>query len=53
MSDREVRKYASEELLSWFDQHGRITRDAVRRHALSAGSTEFVRPDQHREDYHQ
>ncbi len=34
-SDDVVRKYASEDLLRWFDQHGRLTRAELRRQILS------------------
>lgn len=33
-NDRELRKYASEELLEWFDQHGRLTYQALRNRLL-------------------
>lgn len=33
-SDRELRKYASEEMLGWFDQYGRLTRAQLRENLL-------------------
>lgn len=42
-SDRELRKYASDELLAWFDQYGRLTRAQLgdnllgRRHYAGSG----------------
>lgn len=42
-SDRELRKYASDELLAWFDQYGRLTRAQLadnllgRRHYTGSG----------------
>lgn len=44
-TDRELRKYASEEMLAWFDQYGRLTRAQLRDnllgHAHYAGSGYF------------
>ncbi len=34
-SDDVVREHASEELLAWFDEHGRLTRSELRRQILS------------------
>lgn len=34
-SDDVVREHASEELLAWFDEHGRLTRAELRRQILS------------------
>lgn len=33
-TDRELRKYASEEMLEWFDQYGRLTRAQLRENLL-------------------
>lgn len=47
-TETQVRNYASEELREWFDEHGRYTRDSVKRAILEGGS---IRPDHTQEDY--
>lgn len=43
MSDAKVREVASEEMLAWFDQHGRLTRQALRAAVLD-GTTLWRNP---------
>lgn len=43
MSDAKVREVASEEMLAWFDQHGRLTRSALRSAVLD-GTTLWRNP---------
>ena len=48
MTEQQVRNYASEELRGWFDEHGRYTRDGVKRAILEGRS---IKPDATHQDY--